>query len=108
MFSLSIGLMLAVLLLAIDLLAEQALTRFVLTPYPSLAGAVGKHVFVTDGKVVHVSEATANRRAVIVVLLATLLLLLFSGRLCRNKMPSKSNGVSLPLLASLESAIDYN
>jgi hypothetical protein len=69
MLGLSIGLILAVVLLGIDLLTEQALTRGLFNHYPSLWGAMGKHVFVVDGKVVHVSEATANRRAAVVALL---------------------------------------
>jgi len=99
--------MLAVLLLAIDLLAEQALTRFVLTHYPSLAGAVGKHVFVTDGKVVHVSEAAANRRAVIVVLLATSLVyyLFNDGRSRFSAIALGLSGLGLLMIVALTQSL---
>jgi O-antigen ligase len=70
MLGVSTGLIFATLLLGVDLLTDQALTRWVLSHYPSLSTAIGKHVFVVDGKAVHVSEAAANRRAVIVALLA--------------------------------------
>lgn len=68
-FGFSMGLVVAVALFSLDLLSAQGLTRWVFTNYPSLSETPGKHVFFEGGEAIHVSEASANRRATIIVLL---------------------------------------
>jgi hypothetical protein len=55
--------------LAWEALTDQSLSRWVFSHVPMLREPVGKHVFLRDGRVVHISEASANRRDLIAALL---------------------------------------
>lgn len=65
-----LGTVTMIVLIAVELLSDQALSRAIFTWFPSLQETPNKHVFIAENVVVAVSEASSNRR----VLIATLML----------------------------------
>lgn len=58
----------AYLLVAIEILTDQLITRSLFTTFPSLYANITKHVTVaTDGSVLKISEANLNRRTTILI-----------------------------------------
>ncbi|OYW53379.1 MAG: hypothetical protein B7Z29_16755 [Hyphomicrobium sp. 12-62-95] len=63
------GVALAVVAAAIDVMSEQGLSRWVFSTWPNLPEAQTRHVAFENGTAVFVSEATPNRRAIVLVCL---------------------------------------
>jgi O-antigen ligase len=69
---------------AIEVLTSQGLMRWTIAQFPALQVDIGKHTFLSEGTVVGLSEAMANRRTAIVALLLLPALLLL-GALLPNR-----------------------
>ena len=68
------GVVCGVLVLGLDLASGQGLSRSFFTAFPELSETPTRHVVFVDGVAVDVSEATANRRAIVIALLTIPLL----------------------------------
>ena len=63
-----VGFLIQIAGVAFEILTDQRLARAVLQAFPALQEGPGKHVFVSDGVVVRVSEAEISRRICVAVL----------------------------------------
>lgn len=70
-----IGFLLQIAGVAFETLTDQRIARGVLQAFPWLQEGLGKHVFVSDGVIVRISEAEISRRICVVALLLWPLLL---------------------------------
>lgn len=58
-----------VVVVAFELMSDQWISRHVFTWFPALRETPGRHVFITDGVVTAVSEASSNRRVLIAAIM---------------------------------------